>query len=772
MQPNAGPIGVASQVRNVAGLVTSRWAYPDQASFSSLSSDWSYDVLTRVTSQTVTHHQPFGSPTQLARQDLDYFGQDDPSRLQHWMGGSYYDLAFDYDDRHQLTAVNEDQQRFTASYSFTTAGKLASADVAGASTPAPGEDVVAREATYVYPPQPWSMTDPEAVTALRVSGDNLREYAYDTVGNMVERVAPADGVTEAFVYDGEDQLRRASSSAPSSDLEEYFYDHAGQRIAVVTRESSGVVKGLRLFLGDTELEVDAGGHLGRSYAHLSLGTPVARIIDRGQVELQYHGLSSNTLLTVAADGTIKTGFVYGPYGELIEAQGPGKVLAAQHRRFNDKYKDDLTKLSYYGVRYYDGVLLGWTQADPLYRFSPDSAWGQPRRASLYSFTGLNPLRYIDPDGRDVVEDVAGAWMTVNRFTPQGATVRFVGRIADGKSAPTVIRETAADSAEMAAVMTPGGGLRAALLSGAGFGSAALLRGESPEKAAKAAATAAVLNLTAERVFAAAATEARAVLGAGRAGCFVAGTLVLTEHGPKPIEEVQQGELVWAFNVETGNLALSPVLQTFVRERIRTLDVVVRLADGTEETLRTTEEHPFWTERGWSPAGALKQSDWLQSHNSVGVRVEEVALSNELETVFNLEVDGAHTYFVGSTGVLVHNNPCAAAELPQMKGSTVQSAEETLAKSGFTQTHVSSSAARNQTWQHPDGSEVRIHPYGNQATSVYKSANNAHIHKEDPTGQALTDKGLPSSDPSATHIGIKNPPNLPAVRGRPHGAGTQ
>ncbi len=104
----------------------------------------------------------------------------------------------------------------------------------------------------------------------------------------------------------------SATCAPGADLEEYFYDHAGQRVAVVTRESSGVVKGLRLFLGDTELEVDAGGHLGRSYAHLSLGTPVARIIDRGQVELQYHGLSSNTLLTVAADGTVKTGFVYGP----------------------------------------------------------------------------------------------------------------------------------------------------------------------------------------------------------------------------------------------------------------------------------------------------------------------------------------------------------------------------------------------------------------------------------------------------------------------------
>ncbi len=105
-------------------------------------------------------------------------------------------------------------------------------------------------------------------------------------------------------------------------------------------------------------------------------------------------------MTLAADGTVNTGFVYAPYGEVIETLGPNKGLAAQHRRFNDKFQDDLTSLSYYGARYYDRHLLGWTQADPKYRFAPDSAWDQPRRADLYTFSNSNPLRYYDPDGRD------------------------------------------------------------------------------------------------------------------------------------------------------------------------------------------------------------------------------------------------------------------------------------------------------------------------------------------------------------------------------------
>jgi RHS repeat-associated protein len=116
------------------------------------------------------------------------------------------------------------------------------------------------------------------------------------------------------------------------------------------------------------------------------------------LELQYHGLSSNTLLSIGPTATVKSGFVYAPYGDVI--QTTGTAIAAQHRRFNDKFQDDLTKLSYYGIRYYDPLSLNWTQADPMHRFTPDAAWAEPRRANLYQFDLGSPVRYIDPDGRD------------------------------------------------------------------------------------------------------------------------------------------------------------------------------------------------------------------------------------------------------------------------------------------------------------------------------------------------------------------------------------
>ena len=57
-------------------------------------------------------------------------------------------------------------------------------------------------------------------------------------------------------------------------------------------------------------------------------------------------------------------------------------------------------------------------------------------------------------------------------------------------------------------------------------------------------------------------------------CFVAGTLVSTETGQIPIEEVEPGMLVWATDSVTGETALKPVVQTFVNQTNELVHVTV------------------------------------------------------------------------------------------------------------------------------------------------------------------------------------------------------
>lgn len=143
------------------------------------------------------------------------------------------------------------------------------------------------------------------------------------------------------------------------------------------------------------MEIDA------EYANVSLGAlPVARVKTQGGMktaEASFHNGLGHLMGAVNWDtGTVSAAFVYGPYGEVLESIGG--ELDDHLRRFNGKEADQLSKLSYYGYRYYDELSLSWTQADPLFLRVPDLAGANPRDATLYAFSLNNPVRYMDPDG--------------------------------------------------------------------------------------------------------------------------------------------------------------------------------------------------------------------------------------------------------------------------------------------------------------------------------------------------------------------------------------
>ncbi|QLK63643.1 type IV secretion protein Rhs (plasmid) [Enterobacteriaceae bacterium Kacie_13] len=117
---------------------------------------------------------------------------------------------------------------------------------------------------------------------------------------------------------------------------------------------------------------------------------------------------------------------------------------------------------------------------------------------------------------------------------------------------------------------------------------------------------------------------------------------------------------------------------------------------------------------------------------------------------------------------------ASSDLPPLKGKSQGQIGDILTDKGFTLDKQSSTG--NQTWSHSDGSQVRIDPYGNQSMTMKngqplpKSGANAHVHKNEPGNITLNDRGIPSTNPNETHIGIRNPSDYPTKRGRAHGCG--
>ncbi len=131
------------------------------------------------------------------------------------------------------------------------------------------------------------------------------------------------------------------------------------------------------------------------------------------------------------------------------------------------------------------------------------------------------------------------------------------------------------------------------------------------------------------------------------------TLVSTEDGLRPIEEIQAGDYVWSENTETGKKELKKVLSVSVTET--TTLVHVTTENGT--VINTTENHPFYVEgKGWCAAAELETGDVLRTEDGEQETVKSVQTEklDKAVKVYNLEIEDSHTYYVSADRVLVHN----------------------------------------------------------------------------------------------------------------------
>lgn len=192
------------------------------------------------------------------------------------------------------------------------------------------------------------------------------------------------------------------------------------------------------------------------------------------------------------------------------------------------------------------------------------------------------------------------------------------------------------------------------------------------------------------------------------GCFARGTPVHTRDGLKPIEEIHAGDFVISSPEDgSGTPDYKRVVNTFVHHGKSICQVnTYGPASGTQYFLATTGNHPFWVQGvGWTRADQLEQGamlrrvdgsetpvvsqwpvyrtdqagvGWVQElsdlDTSYGTRfdyerfkvvpprgfdylAQDVYDSEDRHlriTVYNLEVEDYHTYYVGVDGIWVRD----------------------------------------------------------------------------------------------------------------------
>ena len=375
--------------------------------------------------------------------------------------------------------------------------------------------------------------------------------------------------------------------------------------------------------------------------HTPDGSPMG-MLTGGQAYFYVLNLQGDVVGIVDATGNLVVSYTYDAWGNLLSCTGTlaNTIGALNPLRYRGYVYDAETNLYYLQTRYYSAEIGRFISAD-IFASTGQGLTGQ----NMFAYCGNNPVCRTDITGQAWWHWVAAAAVVV---AAAAAVVITAGGAAAAVAAVTCVASGVAatsTAATVAAGVFIGSSTALAVST-----YAAAVESDSAEEFAN-HGEAALYNTVGGGVYGG--VEAYGLTKpACPSKCFVAGTLVHTSNGTEEIENIKVGDIVWAWDEETGDVALKEVVETYVNETTELVHVFV----GGEEII-TTPTHPFYSPvKGWTDAVRLRAGDILVLVNGEYVVVEKVQheILETSVTVYNFQVRDHHTYYISATGILVHN----------------------------------------------------------------------------------------------------------------------
>ena len=433
----------------------------------------------------------------------------------------------------------------------------------------------------------------------------------------------------AFTWEG----RQMQSATVGSQVLQFQYNADGYR----TSKTVDGVKTVYVLDGSKVIMEQTGTGTPIYYTYDAAGLPVTMTV--GSTAYYYiYNLQGDIIAITNGGGMKVVEYTYDPWGKLISTTGSmaSSIGVQNPYRYRAYRYDTELEMYYLNSRYYDPEIGRFINADAMNYLGVK---GDFVSYNLFAYCGNNPVMGYDPQGNFDWESLSqgASWLTI------GITAVAVGLsvLTCGAAAPALMVVAAVTVTAGAATAINGAAEVGEAATGYNFMEDGVFQGNSTAYNIYANATAAV-------------AEVGTAICAPHVGkvCFVAGTLIATEFGDEEIENIKPGDLVWAWDEETGEVALKEVVQTFENEATELVHIGV---DGEE--IICTNEHPFYSPiKGWIAASKLRAGDVLVTVNGEYVVVEWVQheiLESPIK-VYNFEVADFHTYYVSDISVLVHN----------------------------------------------------------------------------------------------------------------------
>jgi radical SAM superfamily enzyme YgiQ (UPF0313 family) len=137
------------------------------------------------------------------------------------------------------------------------------------------------------------------------------------------------------------------------------------------------------------------------------------------------------------------------------------------------------------------------------------------------------------------------------------------------------------------------------------------------------------------------------------GCIAGGSKIVTPNGEKDIENVIEGDKILGWDENNKK-----IIWNIAEECICTGEKLVIEISAGDYNVRTTEDHPFYTERGWIAAGKIRKGDtvlclaWREI--VYWAKVDSIT-SCGITKVYDIVNAKPYPNFF-SNGILVHNCP--------------------------------------------------------------------------------------------------------------------